>query len=571
MRNIILLSLVLLLFSCQKEIETDRITTNLEANPKGLNPILYLGKADNLVNDLMFLSLASHNPVSLDFEPALAKSISSPIPSPTETFPNAIKFDIEIRDDAKWDDGSPVTGEDVVFTLKTVFLPTINSVKYRSFLNDIFDARVDSKNPKLLSIHLKQQSLNSLELATGFPILNRDFYDKKGVLNELKLSDLKDEEAFAQRSDVQALEEYGELFNSTTYSVDSISGCGPYKLKEWLNNQYIIVEKKEDYWGEGTGINFFEAVPNEIQIIITPDKAAAFTKLKAGVYDIYEGLTTAQWNELKASETYSSQYDLKSIQLQRFYHFILNSRNKKMSDVAVRKALAHLVDIDSIIAMAENGEGERLNSPFLSIDKYSKLKDIPFDKEKAGKILAEAGWKDSNNNNILDKEIDGELVELQLNCISTGSQLGQILVGVLSQNAKELGIVIETENMDRSIYQKRLKSHEFDLTISAKGLSLMPYDPYNLFHTDNRDPGEPNYGNFGNEESDALIEEIRSTLDEEKRIELFLELEKMLHDQQSYIFLYSPKNKLAIKKDIKGVTTVKLPGYDLATFQKINN
>ena len=567
MRKLLILSFVLFLFSCQNEIETDRITTNLELNPKGLNPILYLAKGDNLVNDLLFLPLAGHNPVSLEYEPILAKSISSPIPSPTEEYPDAIKIDVELRDEARWDDGSEVTGEDIIFTLKTIFLPSINSDKYRAFSKDIFDATLNPDKPKAVSIYLKQLSINSVELATGYPIINKDFYDKKGILNKVSLPDLMNEEAFAQRSDNEALEEYGALFNSTTYSVDSISGCGAYKLKEWLSNQYVILEKKEGFWGEG--IDFLEAKPNEIQMIITPDKAAAFTKLKAGIYDVYEGLTTTQWNELRASETYSSQYNFESIQLQRFYFFILNSRNKKMSDQAVRKALAHLVDLDSIIAVAENGEGERLNSPFLSIDKYSTLEDIPFEKEKARQILSAAGWNDSNDNDILDKEIDGELVELTLNCISTGSQLGQILIGVLTQNAKEVGIQIETDNVDRSIYQKRLKSHEFDLTLSVKGLSLMPYDPYNLFHTDNTNPGEPNYGNFGNEESDALIEEIRSTLDPEKRTELFLKLERILQEDQSYIFLYSPKNKMAIKKNVTGVTTVKLPGFDLATFEKI--
>ena len=568
MRKLFFILCVSILFSCQPAIETNRITVNLTSNPNGLNPVIYFGQNDNLVCNQIFSPLASHDPVSLEFSPVLAKKLSVPISSPTETYPEAIRFDIEIRDDAEWQDGSSVDGYDVAFTLKSIFLPSSNTEKYRSFISDIYDVKVDPENPKSVSIYLKKLSMNATEIALGFPIMDRKFYDKKDVLKDIDLKELIDVEAYAQRSDKEALDAYGELFSSTKYSVENVSGSGPYKVQEWLNKQYVILEKKEDYWGDGTGSIFFEAKPKEIQMIISPDKSAAFSQLKAGAYDIYSGLSSTQWNELHENETYSSQYNFVSTQLQRYYFFILNSRRKKLEDVAVRKALAHLANVDSIIAVAENGVGERINSPFLSIDKYSTLKDITFNKNYASEILAEAGWKDSNNNNILDKEIDGELVELEIKCASTGSQLGQILTGVLSQNAEEVGIKIEVENMDRSVYQKRLKSNDFDMTISAKGLSLMPYDPYSLFHTDNTDNGESNLGNFGNEKSDELIERIRSTVDEEKRKDLYLELEKMIYNSQNYIFLYSPKNKMVIKKDLEGVTSVKLPGFEIKTFER---
>ncbi len=569
MRTILILFLAFFLFSCQQPIETERITVNLSANPKGLNPLIYLRANDNMVNELLFQSLADYDPVSLEFSPILVKEIKPVIAAPTDEYPEAIKLDIEIKEEAKWDDDRSITGKDVEFTLKAMFLPSSKTPQYKSYGSDIFDVKVNEENEKQVSIFMKKQAINSIETAYGFPILDKAFYDVEGVLNSVEFSDLLDEEAYAQRLDKDALDAYGELFSSTEYSVEKISGAGPYKLKEWLDNQYVIVERKENYWGKDSNNAFLEAIPKEIQLVITPDKAAAFTQLKAGVYDIYEGLTASQLDELKNNETYSSQYNFESVQLLRYYFYILNTRRKELSDLATRQALSYLVNVDSIIMAAENGEGERINSPFLSVDKYSKLKDLPYDTQKAGKLLAEAGWKDTNNNSVLDKVIDGELVELKLNCISTGSQLGQILTGVLMQNAREVGIEIVVENLDRSIYQKRLKSNEFDMTISAKGLSLSPMDPYSQFHTDNTDPGEANSANFGNERSDALIEKIRETLDENKRREMYLELERMIYEDRSYIFLYSPKNKMAIKKNVEGVISVQSPGFDLKTFKRV--
>ncbi len=572
MRITILCLLIVLLISCRTEspkVTTDRISVNLTSNPKGLNPLLYLGRSDNMVTSLLFQNLADYNPQTLEFEPVLAKEITPVIKSPTDAFPERIRFDIEIRKDAVWDDGTPITGMDYAFTLKTIFIPTSNALKYRAYFQDLLDVVVDENNPKKFSVYLKKRTLSSLETFWGFPILNAAFYDRKGIIQKIELSEILDEEAYAQNSNKGAIDAYGKSFSSSVYSVDSINGSGPYVVKEWLNKQYVLIEKKDNYWGDLSDNVHLNATPKEIQFIISPDKASAFTQLKAGVFDIYEGLTVTQLEELKNNETYKDAFSIESIPLQRFYYFILNSRNKKMSDVAVRKALSHLVDVDAIIEQAENGEAERINSPFLTVDKYSTLKDISFDIERAKKLLAEANWKDTNGNGILDKEINGETIELELNCISTGSQLGQILIGVLSQNAAEIGIKINTDNVDRSIYQKRLKAHDFDLTLSAKGLSLSPVDPYNMFHTDNVDEGEANYGNFGNEASDKLIGKIRATLDEEERRSLYLELEKMIVEDGSYIFLYQPTNKMAFKKDIKGTTSIKLPGFDLKSFERI--
>lgn len=201
MRTILILALTFLLFSCQQPLETERITVNLSASPKGLNPIVYIGRGDIMVNDLLFMYLADYNPESLTFSPALIKAINPPVEAGTDSYPDAIKFDMEIKDEAKWDDGRSISGEDVAFTLKAMFLPSAKTPQYKSYASDIFDVKVDESNPKAVSIYLKKQAINSTEIAYGFPILDKEFYDVEGVLNTVEFTDLLDEEAYAQRSD----------------------------------------------------------------------------------------------------------------------------------------------------------------------------------------------------------------------------------------------------------------------------------------------------------------------------------------------------------------------------------
>jgi len=571
MRNYLYICVAIFLFSCateKKEVTTDRITTNLQRSPAGLNPLLYLSAQDNMINTMLFSTLCDYNPSTLKYEPLLIKEIPKAIPSPSTVYPNAIRYEVELLDEVKWDDGSSMTGEDLVFTMKLIFLPSTNAIKYRSYMKSIYDVVVDSDNPRKVTFFFSENSISSMELITNFAIMNRKFYDKNGVLDDVQLNELIDSEAYAQRKNKEELDAFGEIFNSSTFSVDSINGSGPYRLKEWLSDQYVILEKKENYWGENSGKILLKAYPKELQYIITADKAAAFTQLKAGVYDIYDGLSTSQYEEMKSNESYAAEYELKTVQLQRFYFVILNSRRKAIADPAVREALAYLMDVDTLISSLENGLAERINSPFLTVDSRSKLQDIKYNEDKAKTLLAEANWEDSNNNGTLDKVIDGQLVELKLNGISTGSQLGQVIFGVLKQNAANVGIEIIVDNIERATYQKRLKTHDFDVTISGKGLSLAPYDPYAMFHTDNTDPGEGNYGNFGNAKSDALIEKIRLTQDTEARDQAYLELEKEIFEEKPYIFLYSPTNKMAIRKSIQGVTTIKSPGFAIQTFHK---
>ena len=571
MRNYLYLALLLFLFSCgheATEIATERITTNLQRSPKGLNPLLYNGASDQTVNALIFSTLCDYNPATLAYEPLLIKEVPKAIPSPSSAYPNAIRYEVELLDNITWDDGSAMTGEDILLTMKLIFHPSSNAIKYRSYMQNVYDVLIDEQNPNKVSFFFTDNSISSMELVTHFPILNKGFYDSQGVLDGVQLSELMDNEAYAQREDKPALDKFAERFNSSTFSVDSVSGSGPYRLKEWLTDQYIVLEKKENYWGANSSNPMLQAYPNEIQFIITVDKAAAFTQLKAGVYDIYNGLNINQYEEIKENETYSAEYNLQSVQLQTFYFMVLNSRKKALADLSVRKALAYLMDVDTIISSYEKGMAERINSPFLTVDDKSTLEDIKYDAEKASSLLAEAQWTDSNGNGTLDKVIDGKLVELQLSCISTGSQLGQIITGTLRQNAKELGIDIIIETLDRTLYQKRLKTNDFDITVSGKGLSLAPYDPYAMFHTNNRDAGESNVGNFGNAVSDSLINEIRLTTDPQKRDDSYLELEKLIYADQPYIFLYSPTNKMAIKKGIDGITSIKSPGFAIQTFRK---
>lgn len=575
MRLSIIISLILVLsiFSCKSDqkntLTTDRITTHLSESPKGLNPLIYQTAADQAVSSLLFLNFADYNPSTLAFEPIMIKALPKPVLEEEGTYKGMVRFDMEIIPEAKWKDGTQITGHDYEFSLKSIMHPKTKAVRYRAYLANLLDCKIAEDNPKKISVYLKENSIAAMELVSSIPLLQKSVYDPSNSLQKASVADFKNEEIYNKlASENAAIDSFASSFNSVKYSREIIGGNGRYELKEWLSDQHVVLKKVKNHWADDRNNPLTNAIAEEIVFILTPDEAASFTQLKAGVFDIYPGLTFQQMNSLQSGETYKDQFYFHVVKLPRYYFLQLNTRKKVLQEKAVRQAISQLMNVDTIIASYENGFAERINSMFFSIENKSKIADIKFDRSAANKLLNDAGWKDTNDNDILDKKIDGELVELEISVLSTGSQLGKLISGVMKQEMLQSGIKINVETIDRTMYKQRLNNLNFDITLSAKGQSLAPYDPYPMLHTDNTDPGESNMVNFGNEETDALIELIRSTQDEVKRDEAYLALEKKLYDEQALIFLYSPTEKIAIKKGVNGVLSRKKPGFSINTFYK---
>ena len=120
--------------------------------------------------------------------------------------------------------------------------------------------------------------------------------------------------------------------------------------------------------------------------------------------------------EIKNDENIRQNYHLFEPVFMQYYCFVFNATNPKLDDKRVRRALAHLLDLDKAIETVMHGLGDRITGPFHPTKAYyhKGLAPLKFDLEKARSLLAGAGWKDTNNNGIIDKSIDGEQVEMTL-------------------------------------------------------------------------------------------------------------------------------------------------------------
>ena len=192
------------------------------------------------------------------------------------------------------------------------------------------------------------------------------------------------------------------------------------------------------------------------------------------------------------------------------------------------------------------------------------------DLEKAKQLLAEAGWKDTDGDGILDKEIGGKRVPFKCEfLINAGNETRKNIALLLKEEAKKVGVEIDVRSLEWSSYLEKIKKHDIDIYYQA-WVSPVPSPPdlKQIWHTSAYEGGG-NYIGFGFEtpESDKLIEQTRTELDEKKRNELYKKFQELLYEEMPCIFLVTGKNKIAIHKRFRGVEVSAIyPGYRLNTF-----
>jgi ABC-type transport system substrate-binding protein len=189
------------------------------------------------------------------------------------------------------------------------------------------------------------------------------------------------------------------------------------------------------------------------------------------------------------------------------------------------------------------GYAEKVVGPFHTSRPYYH-KDLPLieeDLEKARDLLKKAGWKDSNGNGIVDKEIDGELTELKLEYLSSKAGVtGQKIGTIFKSKARQVGVDIELVVKEGNKVAEARTKRDFDLFTSGWSQDPSIDDPYQNWHTDSDTPSGGNRFGFGNEESDKIIEEI-------------------IYDEQPFIFLMIPSGRMAINKKFDFIPSVRKP------------
>jgi peptide/nickel transport system substrate-binding protein len=537
----------------------------LNAEPDRLNPALSTSAYSRIVMNGVFLYLLAVDPATLEVVPQLARSRAEVSPIESGSYQGGMAYTFEIRPEAVWDNGSPVTAQDYIFTLKAVFNPLVSAAAYRAYLSFIKDVQPDPANPRRFTVLTDQTYIIGEEaVGAAVPVLPAYHYDPEGLLRDIPLTSFTAEAAVGALTEQDPrLRQFAEQFDRPVFSrePEGVVGCGPYRLEQWETGQRLVLVKKDNWWGDPLASEhpLLAGYPDKLIYRIISDPNAAIAALKDGQIDAISDLPPNRFDELKQTPFVAERYDFHSPPSLANTFIYMNTRSPKLADKRVRQALAHAIDVEEIINTVFYGYGAPYASPVHPSAKYynQDLAPIGYDPAQARALLEAAGWKDSNNNGIADKIIDGQLVELNLNYKYTaGREISQNLALLVQESARRAGFNIELEAKEFAVIADDLKRRDFELAPWAKTISPTLWEPKQDFHSE----GDNRTG-FGNAETDALIDRIQVTLDETERNRLYTQLQAILYEEMPLAYILIPTGRIAIQKRYEVVASPVTPGF----------
>jgi len=533
---------------CYSGSKSNEMVVQVMSDPGSLHPAIGLSGTRSLIIPFLNRALTTVDPVTETVAPVLAKQL----PTISE---DGLKHDFELREDVKWDDGTPVTAKDVLFSLKANLCPLVDNGAYRAYLGRIKECILDEQNPRKFSLTLDDYFINHEAFASNFFVIDQRLYDPENILEQFSIADLESGDEKISKN--PALVKWAESFNGTDFAVNPElleRGLGPYKVSKWTEKQEVQLVKKDTYWARNSDHYLLTAYPDTITFKVAADDDAIIANFKQGNYDVATSLSTEAYLQLKENEQVNTEYDITTAPRNTYAYFGFNTnpdglKHKKLfDDQKVRRAIAHLTPIKRIINEFYEGDlASPTSSPiYPGSEEYNKsLKPISYDVDKAIALLAEAGWKDTDGDEILDKEIDGKKVDFSFDLDYFGaSEAVKGIVNLMQNELKKVGIECTPKNVSPAEMRQRLIAKDNDMFLSALSATVLPYNYEQVWSS----KSVSNFTSFGTPETDELIEQSKKARDPETREKISKQLQEAIYEAQPCVFLFNYKLKLAIHK-----------------------
>lgn len=547
-----------------KRVETIPDAPSFLSNWKKENILIYhvIGEPDDMHpcnglsaqrSEIMLYTqvfLLNLNYQTLEPYPQLAKAL----PTVSE---DGLVYTFELKNNMRFDDGKTISAEDVIFTFKANKCPLTNNPHAKPFLDHIKTIEQDKSNPLIIRVSMKDRYIQNLWLYSDYPIMQRSFFDPENTLSKYSFEQFDDPKF---KADANAdLKKWGAFFNDAKFShdVNFLVGAGPYKIESWDAGQSLTLLKKNNHWSNGkTGI-YENAYPEKIIMKINKDHNSTKLDFKAQVFDATAYMDTKPLLELLEDPNFKANYNGKFMDTYNYTYMAFNTKpdgikhKSFFTDAKVRRALAHLVPVDDINKVVNKNINSRSVGPVSPLKKEynTELKPIDFNIEKAKQLLSEAGWKDTDNDQLLDKVIDGKKTQFvfAMHYMTATPSWGD-MAKLISEAMMKAGIKAEITPLEFNVHYDKARNHDFDVMLAAWAGSSIPDDFTQIWHTSSWASKGSNYAGFGNAQSDALIDSIKIELNDEKRHEMVKRFQKIVYDDQPYVFLFSGKRRIAVHK-----------------------
>tara|TARA_B110000444_G_scaffold38365_2_gene33986 strand:- start:15944 stop:17704 length:1761 start_codon:yes stop_codon:yes gene_type:complete len=550
-KNLILyLFCALIITSCvqERDLSQNTVVAHILSQPDGLHAYNNNSVMRSYIFSYTQKTLLGLDLESLDYVPSLLTDL------PTSSKDNKT-FYFELKDNITWDNGEKLTGEDVVFSTKIMLCHLTNNSQIRPIYNSVIKSvDLDQKNPLKFSMTALDINWTAKTILGGIYIQQKSYWDPNGILDDISFDQILN----------RGFEETDEIANwfndfnhaDNGYKPENLKGLGPYKVSEWEASQYITLTKKENWWGINDSSLDNNAFPEKIIFKVIKEDASSYLALKNQEIDVTTNIGTVKLMKLQERDYFNNNYDSDFLDRYGISYIGLNMKPDGIKhkpffvDQKVRRAIAYMIPIDEIVEVMMHGKASRQTSNISALKKTynDTLELIPLDIDKAKALLTEAGWIDTDGDNIRDKVINGVKTPFSFKFSYMASPTSKEIVMMMKESMYKAGIVAEPTPMDFSLFYKNAGDHKFDAMLAGWGSSAAYSNPMQLWHTSSWVNKGSNFCGFGDAYSDALIEEANTTLDYDTHRNALLKLQAKIYEDQPYVFLYITKRKFAIHK-----------------------
>ncbi len=455
--------------------------------------------------DLLFLGLLEERPDYADHPPSFAPSLAES----WELSTDRRELTFRLRADARWSDGRPVTARDVLFSWRA---QTSDQVAW---------PYADSKRAIEEPVALDARTVR-FRLGNASPQMLVDVNDGR-ILPE----HVWGERPFA------AWRSSGDWFRTRLVT------SGPYRIASWQPGVELALEPNP---------GSVASVPGAPRVVfrVIPDPAALIEQLLAGTIDAADGVAPHDAERLRRNPalrivaTPSRQYD----------SIAWNERRPPFDDPAVRRALTLAIDRPALVDALWFGHARVASGP-IPWDVWARDRTLapwPYDPGEARRLLAGAGFRDADGDGTLERE--GKRFRFELSTNAGNRPRADALVLIQEQLAK-VGVEAVPRTFEIQTLTDLNLAGEYDATLMGWSVdTTLDLHPY--FHSSEIADGW-NFVHFENREIDELLDRLRTVSDLEAARPLHHRLQRLLHEQQPYTFLWEPERLLVVNARLRGV------------------
>ncbi len=465
------------------------LTVGLLSEPATLNPLVVTSNETKDIVWSLFLKLLDEQPDYLNFSPRLAES--------WEFSPDSLSITFRLREGVRWTDGEPVTAGDVRFTWQ-LHVDTLVAWPGRHIKQHITDVVVI--DPRTVRFDFSQRYPYQLMDANDGVIL------PKHLLGDVPRDQLR------------------------THSFGRHPvGNGPFRLARWEPEQYIELERNDDY---------YESPKPFIDRVIfkyVPDMVTLMTQLKKGEIDLLESVPADQMPSLLSHRPDIGIYTYPS---RDYWYIAWNTSNDLFSSAATRQALSKAINNREIIETLWQSRAEPCISPIhpnlWAFD--DGIEPVPFDPTRARAELEALGWSDSDGDGILEK--DGRVFEFEM-ITNSSNQLRVDVATMAEAYLKRIGVKVHIRTLEFQSVVQKLLSSEYESCVLGWGTPTKP-DLTNHWHSSAVPRNGMNISVYKNPAVDDLIDRAKAETNRSTAMELWRQAQRIIYADQPFTFLLIP-------------------------------